>query len=343
MPPTDRQRILKQWPAFFAQARLIDSHAGFSGAIIERLEIAGEQFALRGWPPESLSVERLEGLHQFQKFLFDRWITQVSVPVPASDGRTIVAGENRCWQLEPWMPGEASFLDEPNDAKLKSAMQLLARVHLVAEQFKPPDRAAQWFSVTPAATSPAVIDRVRILDQWSDTNPDTVLRLIQNKPLPESIKEALREIVELFQTRAHTVQAELHEQLSHQYRLVPCLRDLWSDHVLFTENEVTGLIDFGACRAENPMIDLSRLLGSYYIDDPASYRRAMEWYGEIRSLSSAERNLFVALDLSQRLLAGMAWIERLVFEGKRLADWGTVSDRLSEIIPRMQAIRISLI
>ena len=336
-------RILAHWPAFFATAKVIDSHAGFSGAIIERLEIAGEQFALRGWPPQSLSADRLSGLHQFQKFLFDRGLTQVSVPVPASDGRTIASVETRFWQLEPWMPGSANFLSEPNDEKLKSVMHLLARLHLNAEQFAVSDQAAQWFSVTPAATCPAVIERVRLLEQWNDTSSETISRLIQNKSLPESLKQQLREIVELFQSRSHSVQSGLHEQLSYQYRLLPCLRDLWSDHVLFTGNEVSGLIDFGACRSENPMIDLSRLLGSYFVDDEEKYRQAMEWYGEIRSIAHHERKLFSALDLSQRLLAGMTWIERLVFAGEQSADWSSVSRRLSEIIPRMRAIRVPLL
>lgn len=343
MNSADRQRILTHWPAFFSQAKLIDSHTGFSGAIIERLEIAGEEFALRGWPVQSLPPERILGLHQFQKFLFDRGLTQVSVPVPGSDGRTIATEENRFWQLEPWMPGSANFLAEPNDDKLKSVMSLLARLHLVAEQFTAPDRAAQWFSITPSSTSPAIIERVRLLDQWNDTNPQTVLRLIQNKSLPESIQEQLREIVNLFQSRSQFVKSQLHEQLSHQYSLIPCLRDLWSDHVLFTDNEVTGLIDFGACRAENPMIDLSRLLGSYFIDDETRYRQALDWYGQIRPLPADERALFFALDVSQRLLAGMTWIERLVFERERPADWSAVSNRLSEILPRMRAIRVSLL
>lgn len=45
-----RHRILTDWPAMFAQAKIIDSHAGFSGAIVERIEVAGQHFALRGWP-----------------------------------------------------------------------------------------------------------------------------------------------------------------------------------------------------------------------------------------------------------------------------------------------------
>jgi len=343
MKPDERQRILRFWPALFSQGKLIDAHAGFSGAIVERLEIAGQHFALRGWPQDALPAARIIGLHHLQRFLYDRGINQVSVPVMTAEGQSMIQHENRFWQLEPWMPGEANFLEQPSDAKLKSVMQLLARLHLAAGQHVSSSDAAQWFSISHSASSPTIIERLLLVEQWSDTNPQTIRRLIDHKKIPETVKESLRQILTQFLPKVRMIQSELREMLTCESTLQPSLRDLWSDHVLFTDDRVTGLIDFGACRSENPMIDLSRLLGSYFIRDSDSYRKAINWYDEIRPVSSAERKLFPVFDHSQRILAGLTWIEWLIFEGKQPEDWKSVQERLDQIVPRMQAVQFELL
>ena len=46
-----------------------------------------------------------------------------------------------------------------------------------------------------------------------------------------------------------------------------CHGDLWHDHVLFSGEEVTGLIDFDAMKIDSRALDLARLLGSLVKDD----------------------------------------------------------------------------
>lgn len=330
--------VLKNWPAPFATSELIDLHQGFSGATVGCIAVAGQEFAVRGWPSESLPRARLTGLHQFLRALHQQGLSQVSVPLAALNGATVAEAGRRWWQLEPWMPGRASFHEDPSTVKQNAVMQLLARLHHLAERFEPENESAVWFSVQASAPSPGVIERVRLIERWKDTNPQIVRRLMQKSSLPAAILDQLDEILTRFPRHAQDIQSELNNLLGVSFRLQPCVRDLWHDHVLFTGDEVTGLIDFGASRSENPMIDLSRLLSSFFPDDPQHWQAAVDSYDALRTILPEERRLLRAFDRSQRLLAGMSWIQRLILDGEIPPETARVQNRLEGILAGMRPL-----
>jgi len=75
--------------------------------------------------------------------------------------------------------------------------------------------------------------------------------------LPHAIPRALGQLEPL----AHTA-----------LPLQPCVRDIWHDHVLFTGNEVTGLMDFGALAVDTPATDIARLVNSFADVTPIPFR-----------------------------------------------------------------------
>jgi Ser/Thr protein kinase RdoA (MazF antagonist) len=334
--------LLNRWPSPFASATVIDRQQGFSGALVFRIVAAEQEFAVRGWPPGSMPRTRLAGLHQFLRYLHQQGLSQVSVPIPTAEGATFVEESSRWWQLEPWLPGEASFAESPTCEKLRAVMQLLARLHHLAERYESDDESAAWFAVQAAAPSPAVIERVRLIELWKDTNPQTLRRLMQNSPLPQPLKDRLEEVLTRFHRHADVIQTELQSLLASSFRLQPCVRDLWHDHVLFTGDEVTGLIDFGACRSENPMIDLSRLLGSFFPEDASRWQEALDVYESFRSIRPEERQLLRAFDRSQRLLAGMMWIQRLIVDGEVHAEPQRIEKRLDTVLAGMRPLDVAL-
>ncbi|MEX0727043.1 MAG: phosphotransferase, partial [Planctomycetaceae bacterium] len=122
--------------------------------------------------------------------------------------------------------------------------------------------------------------------------------------------ENARTVLTQFEPLAEIVRKELRRLSPVRFPIQPCLRDIWADHVLFTGNDVTGLIDPTACRSDNVAVDLARLLGSFLGDDEPRWHEALRMYHERRPLSESERELVRALDRSNILLSAMTWLDR---------------------------------
>ncbi len=90
--------------------------------------------------------------------------------------------------------------------------------------------------------------------------------------------------------------------------VVPCLRDVWHENVLFEGDEVSGLIDFGSLRAENVSADVARLLGSMAEDDRSQWRAGFAAYEQVRSLFEVEAMLAGTFDTSGVLLGWSNWL-----------------------------------
>src|SRR5262249_19553340 len=120
--------------------------------------------------------------------------------------------------------------------------------------------------------------------------------------------------------------------------LQPCLRDVWHDHVLFTGDDVTGLIDAHACRVDNVATDLARLLGSLAGDDRAAWDTGLAAYEKIRPLNLDERGLLELFDRSAVLLSGLTWLEWKCLEQRRFERPEIVLARLEAIVRRMEKL-----
>ncbi len=180
--------VLRHYPLDVAAVRIEHdaAAAGFSGAVIVRvINNAADQdvavgpevpllsadptrYCLRGWPPSGLSRARLRELHRFLRFVQQQGVPVLPVPNPNIRGETLVTHAGRDWQLEPWMPGVADFCERPTVARLQSAMSTLARFHWTASRYQPTPDGREWFTGGRLAPSPAVEERLALLDRWSD-------------------------------------------------------------------------------------------------------------------------------------------------------------------------------
>jgi homoserine kinase type II len=113
------------------------------------------------------------------------------------------------------------------------------------------------------------------------------------------------------------------------------MRDIWHDHVLYEGDEVSGLIDFGAMRAETVAADMSRLLGSLVGDHKAGWTAGLAAYMEVRPLEVYEEMLIAAFDRANVLLSGMTWLEWIYLDGRLFENREAVFERIDENIGRL--------
>jgi homoserine kinase type II len=120
-----------------------------------------------------------------------------------------------------------------------------------------------------------------------------------------------------------------------------CLRDIWHDHVLFTGDRVTGVIDFGCAAFDSPAGDVARLLGSLVGDDRRQWKLGLEAYEAIRPLSAAERDAIAYYDSSGLVLSAANWIRWLAEDRKALpptVDRAAMVKRIHRLVERLKVL-----
>jgi Ser/Thr protein kinase RdoA (MazF antagonist) len=292
---------------------------------------------VRAWPEKGLSWDRLRGLHRLLEHVHRHGITQVAVPVATREGRTLVACENRYWQLEPWMPGAADFSRHPTDARLSAALRCLAGWHQAAATFVPRAAEQRWFFSAAAASSSGIAERIEQIDSWTPARCERLRTELARAEWAEFCKIGQR-VWQLFLHSAPAIRAELQAARDRRLRVQPCLRDVWHDHLLFTADEVTGLIDPGSCRTENVAADLARLLGSLLGDDRQRRAFAIDVYRQCHPLTFDELALIELFDRSQVLLGGMTWLDWQLLQGRHFSNRPAVIARLEQIRERLERL-----
>ncbi len=327
--------VLRQYPIDHDRvfvARQLPTQ-GFSGALIVQVHAnRDEAYCLRRWPLRELPRRRIVELHRFLRFLRVEGVECLPVPLATLQGETLAEHDVRLWQLEQWMPGTADFHQAPTDNRLESIMRLLARLHNVASRYEPTDAGREWFGTYPSRTSPAIGERIAVINRWTNERLDRAAANLRREDV-QAFREAALDILDRFRQSFAQVRAELQRLSQSAVYLHPCMRDVWHDHVLFTSDEVTGLIDPAATRTESVATDLSRLLGSLLGDmHDERWGRALESYDRVRSLTITEHQLIGVLHVSGVLLSGMTWIERRVN--------GTLTEEmLPRVVDRLHSIR----
>lgn len=279
--------------------------------------------------------ERLAGLHRLVAHVHDRGVPQMPVPLAGLDGNTFFESQRCFWQLEPWMPGAADFAAQPSESRLRAALTCLARWHFAAASFVARATETQWFFAAASAPSPGLSERALQIARW--TAPECAILRTRLAALGwKEFERPALDVLDAFNRAAPRVAASLKIGMDAEVSLQPCLRDIWHDHVLFTGESVTGLIDPHAARTESVATDLARLLGTLVGDDRQKWDMGLAAYQEVRPLSPVELALIELFDQSGLLLSGMNWLDWHLVHRRDFANREGVLARLTSIATRLR-------
>ncbi len=298
---------------------------GFSGACLWQLSCERGLFCLRAYPESYSDDARLTFIAAVLRHARAAGCNLVPVPLATQGGESFVVRGGRYWDLSPWMPGIADFNKNPSCEKLRAAMLALAQFHQAVESF-PLHGPRQ-------AVSPAAVARRKKLRELTAGGMQQVAARIESGPWPPLRASAAR-IIALFWRAAADLRERLASAASQPVPILPCIRDVWRDSVLFQGTRVTGLIDFAAMQPDTIAVDVARLLGSLACNDHEKWGEGLSAYDSARPLGTVERGLIEAFDRSTVVLGSVNWLKWIYLEGRQFADQKAVLARVDELLVR---------
>lgn len=329
MPTPNLQPVLSHYPADCQPRRVetLGSAGGYSGAAFWRLSTNLGPLCLRRWPAEHPTPEQLALIHSVLLHVARNGFRKVPVPQTTKDGATFVSQGGSCWELTPWLSGQADFHTNPNPSRLRAALEALAQFHVAAISF--PHAGPR------IGPSPGLAQRRDMLGDLLSGGIERLSGHVFSGKWPDLEPRARRLFAYLSQIGPALLR-DLAGAVDLPVPLQPCIRDIWHDHVLFQADEVSGLIDFGAMRIETPSGDLARLLGSLVRDDAASWQAGLAAYQAVRLLTANELRLVSLFDRSSVLLSGVNWLTWICVEQRVFPDLPRILARLDETIARLE-------
>jgi len=310
------------------QVEPIGSGGGWSGSRLWRVtDAAGRRFCLRRWPPEHPSPERLRFIHAVLGRVAQA-LPAIAQPLPAIDHSSYVEHCGTFWELAGWKPGAADDHVPPTAARLRAALSALAEFHTLAEKFE-----------ARVGSPPTLSDRCRQCGDLVQGGLVAIEQAIQT-PLGNAIDARSRPMLTLARQTVEQLQHSCETAIPTQRLLVPAIRDIHRDHVLFTGDEVTGIIDFGAMRIDTPLADVARLVGSLAAHDRVAREIALAAYSALRPLSEADRRLVDLLDDSGLVLGALNWLTWLYVERRDMGEVAPIVRRLDAISARLARLPV---
>ncbi|MCA9127386.1 MAG: aminoglycoside phosphotransferase family protein [Planctomycetales bacterium] len=303
IPSSVRQNLLVE-----NQAEVGDrAVGGLSQASVWKCQSPSGPLCLRVWPSHvtetqltiihrAMQLAAAAGLSFVPRLFHCRKNYGIQLSTAVHDGRQF-------WELSEWLPGKADYLQLPGWIRLKSAIGSLADAHRI------------WSQESVDGPSPTVAGRILRLQQWLGPWGSDVIQLLN--PTEQLEATLVAETAHYLKRFGPTLVSRLKELSQEHVRQHFVLRDPWSDHILFEGDRVTGLIDYGAGRIDDPAADVARMLGSLEPTNKQLRDQAVRVYNELTyPINVARVELFVE---STNLLSALQWLQWLVIEKREFS------------------------
>ena len=296
----------------------LDAGRGFSGSTLWKVSHQGQEFCLKRWPAGKPKQRARQLISQVLPELVGHGIP-LACPLVSGKSQRFVVEANSYWDLSGWVPGNPVVEHAVNATQLKNAMRWLASYHQFVKamhQEKGLSTSLSYRAEFAAQLQQGLLQQLRAYD-YVDLQPQLVSQILDNA------QDALPALTGALQRASR-----------QQYLLTPVISDIWSDHVFFEQDEVSGVIDFGAMKIDLPHLDIARLLGCYQTHNESALETGLACYREFQQFSDQARRLVDLYDQAYVVLAGVQWLVWLGPERRVFPDMNQVNRRLKRIVQR---------
>ncbi|QDS98913.1 phosphotransferase enzyme family protein [Adhaeretor mobilis] len=333
VPELHLEKVIAQWlpPSRGRSVQELGSHGGLSGARLWKIDYQEQSYCLRQLPDRP-PAERLAEIHGFLDHLQSQQCQFTPRVMRTLRGETHIFENGHAWELLTWLPGAALPVKDLQGEQTKTALETLATVHILADSLR---------------TSPEVSSGGSRGIQVRDSTLKGLSQDIYQARMAELIvtsdslyAERCQRMFAALRSCLPIIQEEVAKVVQMPLPLRWILGDVHREHLLFTGNEVTGLIDFGAVRVDSPMTDVARLLGSTTLDDHEKWTAGLTAYTLIRRISPSELATMAAFDAGGVAVAANRWLHWLLVSDEEISHLApsAVQERLCFLTTRLEAM-----
>jgi len=313
-----------------------------------------DRFILKNFTWET-STPHAQWVHGLMIHLRSQGVCQVAEVMRSQAGETIVIDPSgTLWELVRFMPGGP--LRQPSLTQAAAALETLAKLHIAATRLAPGPR----IGLSPGEAH-RTIQAVQLLHNPWQQRRDAIWHKQQSlqprhgktvRPDRWPLIERMDAAIAIF--AAFNGKEALEQMIKRKpcpLPLTPVLRDLWSDHMLFTKSphspthSPSAIIDFHAAGIDTPATDLARLLGSW--QSPSSDKKAtlvVAWqeaiaaYAAVRPLCNGERGLLSTLHFTGIVIGLDNWFRWTLQEDRTFTDSQAVLERIDCLLDRFACV-----
>jgi Ser/Thr protein kinase RdoA (MazF antagonist) len=280
---------------------------GMSGASVFRCTFpSGDRCALKRWP-DGTRRSRVTEVHAVILRAKKNGCSLVpTLHEIQRQHRTVFTDRDAHWDLMTWMPGRPATDDAALDGVRKGA-EAIARFHSSVRDLG-----------TGHQRAPAILSRLRRLDELTplmQSKSHWIGRPVVDSVLAQPIQDAARLLEWKWDEVRCRITRSLNQYADRNLYTQYVLRDVHREHILFSEGQPTGLIDFDAVRVDTPSTDLARWVAGFLagpIDSECVWDAAL---AGIRAENGSKTGLSPEIDsgMARDLCYATTWIS--------LANW----------------------
>jgi len=322
-------RVAKEISILFGAAANLSAinDRGLSKAIVYRIDTLVARYAMKRWPV-TMERERLQEIHRFQNYLAESEKPFTPGLVKWSNGNTLLEADGVCWEISDWKPGSPiEDLGDADDNQIRQCAEALASIHSRSETYGTqviiPVGLKQRFDGMVAAIHPQTDKRRRFLDSISAHNKYLAANVlndlyVRSTCIMPSVLDSVKRMAE---------------------RSTKCfwiLRDVWREHLLFRENRLAGILDFGAARIDWPGLDFVRAFGTLMFESDPRWPLALAHYLNQRPDESMVLSDLLAIHRASVALSALQWLDWFA-EGQ--FDWTNRSPQVWNRVLELQQHR----